>query len=74
MNFVDEIIDDMLDDVRYIGKKNYRKLIEKYFFLLENVFQPTYWEDTDRGQINIYYADHKEFLPQFRDLLLKKLG
>ncbi len=70
--FVDRIIDDILCDYHYLGND--------FVFAVEstckkiNVFGPTFWEDTDRGNANLYYAEDKEYIPAFLDVFKKKLA
>ena len=69
--FTDRIIADILDDYPFLGKD--------FLFAVEStcnkikMFGPTFWEDTDRGNSNLYYAEDKEYIPAFLEIFRKKL-
>jgi hypothetical protein len=71
MEFTDKIISDILDDYCHLGKD--------FVFAVESscakiqMFGPTFWEDTDRGNANLYYAEEKEFIPAFLEIFKAKL-
>ncbi len=68
--FAEKIALDYLDDISYFDEKTFRGNVETQCFLL-SIFGPTFWEDTDRGNLNIYFAPEKDKLPQFKELLYK---
>ena len=36
---------------------------------LISIFGPHFWEDTDRGTLNIYFAPEKDMIEPFKELL-----
>ncbi len=60
-NFVDRIIKDVLDDLDVLGEETFQKVVEMTSARLK-FSGPTFWEDTDRGNLNIYYTPDQEFL------------
>ncbi len=71
--FVDMIIEDILEDVKFLGVEPFRKLIERMFSMLETSGS-SFWEDTDRGNINIYFTAHKEMLEIFKADLFSRIS
>lgn len=65
-----KIIDDIMEDFKYLGQ-NLKIAVESTCNKLK-VFTPTFWEDTDRGNSNLYYVEEKEMVPHFLDLFYKK--
>ena len=69
--FVDRIIDDILEDYYQLGKD--------FVFTVEStcnkiqMFGPTFWEDTDRGNANLYYAEENAYIPAFLEIFRNKL-
>ncbi len=53
-----------IDTVRAIG------IIDNICKRLETAV-PTFWEDTDRGNNNIYYSAYKEQIPEFQFMLME---
>ena len=64
--FARRIIEDILDDFPYLGEKLLRAALDETIGSLEQA-SPTFWEDTDRGNRNIYYSPDTEFLAVFRE-------
>ena len=50
------------------GSKPFKTIVNKQCFLL-SIFTPTFWEDTDRGNFNIYFAPEKDQIEPFKELL-----
>jgi len=71
-NFVDCIITDILDDIEVLGAGNFRQRITKTCDRLRTS-QPKFWEDTDRGNTNLYYTPHQDQIQPFLTLLDKRL-
>ncbi len=67
-DFVEAIIEDYLDDLNFFDEKEFRAIVDGQCFLL-NIFGPTFWEDTDRGNLNIYFAPEKDQIQPFKDML-----
>lgn len=71
--FVDCIITDILDDIEVLGKKAFRQRIKKTCDRLR-ASQPKFWEDTDRGNANLYYTPDQDHIKPFLVLLDKRLA
>ena len=67
-----EIVAFRLEDVDVFGKKKFQIYIEKMLSLL-NVFASDFWEDTDRGNQNIYYTLNKDQIIPFKKMLFKRM-
>jgi len=68
--FAETIAEDYLDDLAYFDEKTFKQNVNTQCFLL-SIFGPTFWEDTDRGNLNIYFAPEKDQLESFKELLFK---
>jgi len=66
--FAIAIAEDYLDDLAYFDEKTFKSIVNTQCFLL-SIFGPQFWEDTDRGTLNIYFAPEKEQLDPFKELL-----
>ena len=66
--FAAAIAEDYLDDLAYFDEKTFKQNANTQCFLL-SIFGPTFWEDTDRGNLNIYFAPEKDQLEPFKELL-----
>jgi len=66
--FAKAIAEDYLDDLDYFDEKTFRQNVNTQCFLL-SIFTAEFWEDTDRGNINIYFAQEKEMIEPFKELL-----
>ena len=62
------IAEDYLDDLAYFDEKTFKANANTQCFLL-SIFGPHFWEDTDRGTLNIYYAPEKDQIDPFKELL-----
>lgn len=72
-SFVDCIIADILDDMAVLGETVFRQRIEKTCDRLR-ASQPKFWEDTDRGNANLYYTPNQDQIKPFLVLLDKRLA
>jgi hypothetical protein len=67
-DFVDRIAKDVLDDLEALGEATFSQVIEMTSNRL--LFSgPTFWEDTDRGNLNIYYTSDQEQIDGFKQRL-----
>ncbi len=66
--FTDYIVEDLLDDLKVLGKPLFQEAIREICDRLQSA-QPTFWEDTDRGNTNLYYTPHLQHLQDFRSRL-----
>ena len=69
-DFATVIAEDYLDDLAYFDEKSFKAIVNTQCFLL-SIFGPTFWEDTDRGNLNIYFAPEKDQLDSFKELLFE---
>ena len=68
IEFAKAIAEDYLDDLAYFDEKTFKSNANTQCFLL-SIFGPQFWEDTDRGTLNIYFAPEKDQLEPFKELL-----
>ncbi len=68
LEFATAIAEDYLDDLAYFDEKTFKANANTQCFLL-SIFGPQFWEDTDRGTLNIYFAPEKDQLDPFKELL-----
>tara|TARA_B100000427_G_C15491948_1_gene588057 strand:+ start:58 stop:1212 length:1155 start_codon:yes stop_codon:yes gene_type:complete len=68
LEFASAIAEDYLDDLTYFDEKTFKQNINTQCFLL-SIFGPTFWEDTDRGNLNIYFAPEKDQIEPFKELI-----
>ena len=67
--FVDRIAKDILDDLDDLGEATFYRVLG----MTEGMMRfagPTFWEDTDRGNLNIYYTPHKDEITPFKERLI----
>jgi len=69
-DFATAIAEDYLDDLTYFDEKSFKAIVNTQCFLL-SIFGPTFWEDTDRGNLNIYFTPEKDQLDSFKELLFE---
>jgi len=62
--FVLRIIKDVLDDLEVLGEEVFARMITNVSNELK-FSGPTFWEDTDRGNLNIYYAPYSSEIDEF---------
>ena len=71
-NMVQRIIDDIMED--------YSVLKDKFIIAIEStcnklrIYGPTFWEDTDRGNTNIYFSEHKDQIDRFLEMFHNKFS
>ena len=68
IDFAKAIAEDYLDDLAYFDEKTFKSIANTQCFLL-SIFGPQFWEDTDRGTLNIYFAPEKDQIEAFKELL-----
>ncbi len=64
-DFVRIIIADILDDLEVLGEEAFRRVIETASEMLK-FSGPTFWEDGDRGPLNVYYTADKDQVDPFK--------
>ncbi len=69
-SFANQLVDDIIYDLRYFKTSEVSKLIKKDCkFLLSN--ESVFWEYTDRGDKNIYFTPHKRHISTFWSMFRK---
>lgn len=71
--FAKIIMDEIFRDLSILSIDKVKTTITDDCRLLEES-SPTFWEDTDRGNRNIYYSPYKNQLDNFRAMIDKKIG
>lgn len=66
LELADFIIKDITKDKDTVGHDLLRDAVNGNCFRIK-VSGDTFWEDTDRGNTNLYYSPEKLFLPQFQE-------
>ena len=66
------IIDDLQQDRAALGSDRFSKMIDVALQRLRTV-GPGYWEDTDRGNENLYYTPYAAHIDEFQRLLADRL-
>ena len=67
--FVERIAKDILDDLDDLGEATFYRVLG----MTEGMMRfagPSFWEDTDRGNLNIFFTPHKDDITPFKQLLL----
>jgi hypothetical protein len=66
------VVEDIAKDLRKLEPARAVALIETITSRIETAV-PTFWEDTDRGNNNIYYSTNKEFAFEFQLMLMDSI-
>lgn len=71
-DFVQKIIRDILDDLDVLGEAGFRSVIEAScgFLMFSG---PNFWEDTDRGNLNIYFTPYKDQIDPFKKRIYEEM-
>ncbi|MBF0238251.1 MAG: hypothetical protein HQM12_11145 [SAR324 cluster bacterium] len=69
--FVSRIVKDITEDLDLLDEKTFYQAIDMACARLR-FSGPTFWEDTDRGNVNIYYTKDTEYIDTFRELVLQE--
>jgi hypothetical protein len=72
INFAETIVSDVLDDLAFFDNQTYLKLMEGLYNRIR-FSGPTFWEDTDRGNTNIYYTPDSDKIDDFKKILSKQM-
>lgn len=67
-DFAHRIVFDILDDLHILGKEQFEIAIQRTCDRIR-MSQPAFWEDTDRGNTNLYYTPDQDQLDAFSQLL-----
>ncbi|MDX2098105.1 MAG: hypothetical protein SFW36_10045 [Leptolyngbyaceae cyanobacterium bins.59] len=72
ISFVRRIIEDILADVEFLGEATFRRGIKLTCNRLR-LSQAHFWEDTDRGNLNLYYTPDQDQIDNFLELLFEQM-
>jgi len=72
LHFAETIVSDVLDDLAYFDNQTYLNLMEGLYNRIR-FSGPTFWEDTDRGNTNIYYSADSDKIDDFKKILSKQM-
>ena len=72
INFAETIVSDVLDDLAFFDNQTYLKLMEGLYNRIR-FSGPAFWEDTDRGNTNIYYTPDSDKIDDFKKILSKQM-
>ena len=72
LHFAETIVSDVLDDLAYFDNQTYLNLMEGLYNRIR-YSGPTFWEDTDRGNTNIYYSPDSDKIDDFKKILSKQM-
>jgi hypothetical protein len=72
IKFVLRIISDILEDLDFLGEETFRRGIELTCNRLR-LSGPNFWEDTDRGSLNLYYTPDQDQIDGFLALLYQEM-
>jgi len=67
------IAKDTMQDYDLLGKETFHKTMNTIYARLQ-FSGPTFWEDTDRGNVNIYYSPHQNQINVFREIQNEYVG
>jgi hypothetical protein len=67
-DFAHRIVIDILDDLKILGKDLFEQAIQRTCDRIR-ISQPDFWEDTDRGNTNLYYTPDHQQIEAFYQLL-----
>ena len=71
-DFAMKVVNDTLQDLEMMEKSQFVKMMQGVFAQLR--FQSdTFWEDGDRGNINIYYSPHADQIEKFEQIQMEQL-
>ena len=71
-DFAETIVSDVLDDLAYFDNQTYLNLMEGLYNRIK-FSGPTFWEDTDRGNTNIYYSPDSDKIDDFKKILSSQM-
>jgi hypothetical protein len=66
------VVDDIADDIEGLDPMKAAGMVDVICKRIESA-EPTFWEDTDRGNNNIYYSPHKAQISELQFMLLEKI-
>ena len=67
VEFAAKIAKDTVQDLDLMGETLFRKTMEVIYARLQ-FSGPKFWEDTDRGNLNIYYTPYQDEISSFKKI------
>ncbi|MBF0279308.1 MAG: hypothetical protein HQM13_16045 [SAR324 cluster bacterium] len=71
--FAANVVNDTLQDLELMQKPQFIKVMKGVFARLR-FSGPTFWEDTDRGNLNMYYTPHADQIEKFEQMQLEQMA
>ncbi len=71
-DFALAVVQDTLQDLELMQQPQFLQVMDQVFKRLR-FSGPTFWEDTDRGNLNIYYTSHADQIEKFQQVQLEQL-
>jgi hypothetical protein len=71
-HFAEKIVLDSLEDLAYIDEQTYLMMLDKLYERIRRSGK-TFWEDTDRGNTNIYYSPDAEYIDAYSSLVQSQI-
>ncbi len=68
----ERIVADIVEDASVLGTATFERTFLQNCDRLQQA-QPKFWEDTDRGNVNLYYSPHTQRLPTLQTLVNRAL-
>jgi len=68
-----QVAKDTMQDYQLLGADLFNKTMGMIFGRLQFA-GPTFWEDTDRGNLNMYYTPHPQHIERFKELQQESLS
>jgi len=72
-DLADLIIDNSIEELGDISIDKKRKIFEETFIKLEQA-RMNFWEDTDRGTLNIYFSHETDLIAPLMEVIEERLG
>ncbi|MCH9056213.1 hypothetical protein [Parathermosynechococcus lividus] len=73
LRLAERIVADIVEDASILGTETFRRAFLQNCDRLRQA-QPKFWEDTDRGNVNLYYCPHTQQLPTLQALVNRALA
>ncbi len=70
--FAEKIVLDSLEDLAYIDEQTYLLMLERLYERIRRSGK-TFWEDTDRGNTNIYFSPDAEYIDNYSILVQSQI-
>jgi hypothetical protein len=71
-DYAEKIVHDVLDDLAYFDTKRFQKTMDGLYARIK-FSGPTFWEDTDRGNTNIYFSPDADYIDDFKKIFSENM-